>query len=155
MYEVERIYIDTEWPNKYQIPNNMIHYYSTRAYIIYNNGLLFKDQLLIIPQKLQYEMKIQTHSAHSGITACKRRVKYLMYWPGISKDMETFVEECKICKQITEIMHKRETLHQHDRANSLWAKIGMYLCQIEDRTLLVVTDYYLNFVSVEKLEKIN
>ena len=45
-------------------------------------------------------------------------------------------------------MHKRETPHQHDRV-----KIRMDLCQIEDRTLLVVTDYYSNFLSVEKLKK--
>ena len=80
-------YIETEWSNKYQIPNNMIQYYSIRAYITYNNGLLFKDQLLIIPQKLQEEMKIQTHSEHSGITACKRIIQDVMYWPCISKDM--------------------------------------------------------------------
>ena len=46
-------YIETEWPNKHQIPDIMKLYYGIRAYITYTNGLLFKEQLLIIPQKLQ------------------------------------------------------------------------------------------------------
>ena len=102
-------------------------YYSIRSYITYTNGLLFKEKLLIIPHKLQEEMLNQTHSAHSGISACKRRIKEVMYWPGISRDMEKFVEECKICKQNVEITNKHETLQQHDRAKSPWAKLGMYL----------------------------
>ena len=97
----------------------------------------------------------QTHSAHSGISACKRRIKEVMYWPGISRDMEKFVEECKIYKQNVEITNKHETLQQHDREKSPWAKIGMDLCQIGDRTLLVLTYYYSNFLSVEKVDNTN
>ena len=78
-----------------------------------------------------------------------------MYWPGISRDMEKFVEECNTCKSNVEIMNKHETIQQYDRAKSPWAKIGMDLCQIGDRTLLVVTDYYSNFLSVEKVENTN
>ena len=148
-------YIETEWPSKHQIPDIMKPYYSIRAYIIYTNGLLFKEQLLIIPHNLQEEMLNQTHSAHSGISACKRRFKEVMYWPVISRGMEKFVEECKICKQHVEITNKHETLQQHDRAKSPWAKIGMDLCQIGDRTSLVVTDYYSNFLSVEKVDNTN
>ena len=104
-------------------------YYGIRAYITYTNGLLFKEQLLIIPQNLQDEMLNQTHSADSGISSCKRRIKEVMYWPGISRNMEKFVEEYKICKQNVEITNKLETLQQHDRAKSPWAKIGMDLCK--------------------------
>ena len=66
--------------------------------------------------------------------------------------MEKFMEDCKICKQNVEITNKHETLQQHDRVKSPWEKIGMDLFLTGYRTLLVVTYYYSNFLSVEKVE---
>ena len=52
-------------------------------------------------------------------------------------------------------MNKHETIQQYDRSKSPWVKIGMDLFQIGDITLLVVIDYYSNFLSVEKFENKN
>ena len=49
----------------------------------------------------------------------------------------------------------KDTLIQYTRGDTPRSEIGMGLCRIDDRTLLVVTDYYLNLLSVEKLKKPN
>ena len=117
--------------------------------------ILFKDQLVMIPSKLREEMIQHAHVAHSGIDACRRRLKDIMYWPGMNKDIEQYIQTCESCIKHTEIQNKRETFIQHKRGDTPWSKIGMDLYQIYDRTLLVVTDYYSNFISVEKLEITN
>lgn len=47
----------------------------------------------------------------------------------------------------------REPLMQHEFASRPWAKVGADLCDHEGRTLLVVSDYYSNFIEVENLNK--
>ena len=146
---------ESGWPKKNEMPEMLIPYYSIRNMITQTEGLLFKDQLVMIPSKLREEMMQQAHVAHSGIGDCRRRLKDTMYWPGMNKDIEQYIQTCESCIKHTEIQNKRETIIQHKRGDTPWSKIGMDLCQIDDRTLLVVTDYYSNFLSVEKLEKTN
>ena len=48
----------------------------------------------------------------------------------------------------------REPLQQHDFIARPWSKIGADLCQIDGRTLLVVCDYYSNFIEVARLNTV-
>ena len=53
----------------------------------------------MIPSKLREEMIQQAHSAHSGIGTCRRRLKDIMYWPGMNKDIEQYIQICESCIQ--------------------------------------------------------
>ena len=44
-----------------------------------------------------------------------------------------------------------KSLLQHEIPERPWAKIGVDLCKLKGRTLLVVCDYYSNFIEVEKI----
>ena len=48
----------------------------------------------------------------------------------------------------------KEPLEQHQFAARPWSKIGADLCELNGRTLLVVSDYYSNFVEVERLSSL-
>ena len=49
------------------------------------------------PRVVRTEMLNLIHSSHLGIVKCKRRSKDVMYWPGMSKDIEKIV--CEVCVQ--------------------------------------------------------
>lgn len=38
------------------------------------------------------------HEAHSGVVRMKSFVRSFMWWPGMDKDIETFVKKCTICQ---------------------------------------------------------
>ena len=48
-------------------------------------------------------------------------------------------------------MPGKEPMEQHEFAASPWLKVGADLCELQGRTLLVVCDYYSNFIKVENI----
>ena len=44
---------------------------------------------------------------------------------------------------------------QHEFAARPWSKVGAELCELPGRTLLVVCNYYSNFIEVENINKAN
>ena len=75
--------MESGWPKKNEMPDMFIPYY-IRNMITQTEGILFKDQLVMIPSKLSEEVMQQAHVAHSGIGACRRRLKDIMYWPDMN-----------------------------------------------------------------------
>ena len=49
----------------------------------------------------------------------------------------------------------KEPLQQHDFVARAWSKVGADLCDLQGRTLLVVSDYYSNFIEVENISRLN
>ena len=45
----------------------------------------------------------------------------------------------------------KETLLQHEVVARPWSKVAADLCELDNRTLLVISDYYSNFIEVARL----
>ena len=90
------------------------------------------------------------HKSHGGIGACLRRMRECIFWPGMSKNMKERISTCEICLTHADSQMK-EPIIQHDIGETPWSKIGADLCELHGRMLLVVTDYYSNFISVKRL----
>ena len=93
----------------------------------------------------------QANAAHGGIGACRRRLRDIAYWPGISNDIENYIKTCPSCIKHSEIQNKKEPLLQHARGETTWSKIGINLWQLDNIILIIFIDYYYNFLSVYKL----
>ena len=50
-----------------------------------------KGEQVIIPRAMQPEMLKIIHSSHLGMEKCKRRARDILYWPGMSTQIEDFV----------------------------------------------------------------
>ena len=87
---------------------------------------------------------------HIGIDGCIWRARECMYWPRMSTELREFISKCEVC-----LAHRpeqtKEPLEQHQFAVRPWNKIGANLCELNGRTPLAVSDYYSNFIEVEKL----
>ena len=103
-------YTEEGWPNKNEIQETIMPYYSIRNTITHIDGLIFKDQLLIVPNTLRKEMMQQAHVDYGGIGACRRRLRYIAYWPGINNDIENYIKTCPSCIKHSEIQNKKEPL---------------------------------------------
>ena len=138
------------WPARHEVTDIAMPYYSVRSLLTLDNDLLFKDNQLVVPSSMRDEMMDCAHKSHGGIGACLRRMRECIFWPGMSKNMKERISTCEICLSHADTQMK-EPIIQHDIGETPWSKIGADLCELHGRMLLVVTDYYSNFISVKRL----
>ena len=67
--------------------------------------------------------------------------------------IKEYIGKCDICMAHRAIPDK-EPLQQHDFVARPWSKVGADLCHLQGCTLLVLCDYYSNFIEVENISKI-
>lgn len=61
--------------------------------------------------------------AHLGIVKCKERARDVLFWPGMSKQIEDIVLKCAIFNK----SNVKEPFLCHDIPDRSWAKLGMDL----------------------------
>ena len=88
------------------------------------------------------------HVTHIGIEGWARES---MFWPRMATELKTYISKCDIC-MAHRTTPQKETLCQHEFAPRPWAKVGADLCELHGRTLLVVCDYFSNYIEVESLQ---
>lgn len=54
---------------------------------------------LIVPNQLRQEMINKIHESHLGIVKCKARGRDILYWPGMSTQIEDAVSRCATCNE--------------------------------------------------------
>ena len=97
---------------------------------------------LVIPSSLQSEVLERIHDSHQGMTRCRERANMSVWWPGISRDIQSKVSSCKVCQQNFPSQRK-EPLITTPFPEREWKKIGADLCQHQGKQFLVVIGYFL------------
>ena len=146
----EAQFVEKGWPARHEVPDVAMPYYSVRSLLTLDNDLLFKDNQLVVPSSMPDEMMDCAHKSHGGIGACLRMMRECIFWPGMSKNTKVRISTCEICLSLADNQMKEPIIH-HDIGETPWSKIGADLCELHGRMLLIVTDYYSNFISVKRL----
>ena len=116
------VLINSSFPDeKHKLPPKLLPYWSIRNNLYIVDGvILMKDQVVIpkslrgdvvdtfsngsgarilIPPSLRQEIIQSLHSAHQGVGGMNERAKAGVYWPGITKDIETVRASCSSCNR--------------------------------------------------------
>lgn len=146
-----RAIIHRGWPQtRSEIPECLYPYFDQRDVLTVQNELIFKGQLLVVPTALRKELMAVVHSSHIGIEGCKRRACDTLYWPRMATELREYISKCDVC-----LTHRtgqaKEPLLQHERVARPWSKVGADLCELDNPTLLVISDYYSNYIEVARL----
>lgn len=71
-------------------------------------------------------MAFYTSSGHSGIEVTTKRVLALLYWKGIRKDIQTFIQGCDICQgSKTDLARYPGLLQPLHIPKAVWAEISL------------------------------
>ena len=85
------------WPDKGQIDSTLKVCWSAQGELTESNGLLMYGQTMVVPKSLQAETLNKLHEGHQGITRSRLRAKISVWWPGLLKQLTTFIEKCPEC----------------------------------------------------------
>ena len=81
--------IKNGWPkSKKSVPRIISEYWNIRDQIHEIDDLLFFGDRIIVPQELRRNMLELLHESHLGMAKTKSRARTVIFWPGISRDIE-------------------------------------------------------------------
>lgn len=86
--------------------------YSLKHGLIYKKHQLYVGQNTAIQTKTINAFHASALGGHSGVQTTYQRVKELFYWPGLKRDVQSFVQQCLICQQAKHELFKYPGLLQ-------------------------------------------
>jgi len=139
------------WPDTIQEVSEAIRsFWSFRDELSVEDGIVFKDDRVVIPQSLQQETMRQLHAAHQGVEKTRLGARASVYWQGISKDIEKLTSQCPICQE-----HQKnqvpETLNPHEIPTQPWEVLGVDFFAVDNTQHILVADYFSKFFLCRKL----
>ena len=138
-------YTHQGWPESCKdCPHELLGYGMYRECISLENGLLFKDNRLIIPQSECEDTLKLLHYRHYGVNHTTDRARETVLWPGINDDIQRKVSQCQVCQKNSSSL-QQETMQSHEVAKALWTKVGVDLFEYNKQQYLLVVDYYSKF----------
>ena len=90
-------YSTHEWPEKHLIPTDLLLYYTHHSDITFCEGILLKNERIIVPTTLRAEMKSLIRQGHLGIENCKKRTRQSLFWPLMNSEIEDMIRRCPTC----------------------------------------------------------
>ena len=80
-----------------EMPRGLEHYWDHRdKLMLWDGAILFTDRV-VIPKRLRAKIIENLHSAHQGTCAMLSRASTVVFWPGITGDIEKAQMECRNC----------------------------------------------------------
>jgi len=141
------------WPNvKRMAPSSCKPYWQVKEQLHEEDGFLYVGERLLIPDGLRRHMLDLIHRGHLGQQKCLERARQSVYWPGLSRDVESHVSQCTICRKFAN-RQQREPLMPHPVPDLPWQKLAMDILQFKGRDYLVVVDFYSHFPELRLLVK--
>ena len=135
-------------------PEILHPHWTYREYISLENGLLFKDNRLIVSKEEREQILELLHSGCYRIKHTQDRTKESVFWPGTTKDIERKVKDCTIYQE-NALSQTKEIMHSHEVPRGSWIKLGIDLFEHNKRQYLLIVDYFSKFPFICKLHNLS
>lgn len=127
-------------------------YWENKRHLTITRGLLMFNHRLVIPTSLQLEMLEAIHEGHLGITKCQGRAAYSVWWPLLTKNIESMINKCRICSKLRP--ERKEPLIALSYPSIPWTRLGTDLFELDKKTYIVVVDYTSRWFEVKQLNTV-
>ena len=143
--------IQEGWPNhKQSVPKQVSEYWAFRDELVVTDGLIFKDETIVVPQASRKDILSQIHEGHLGIERSKLRARDLVFWPGMTKQIENMVSNCSTCEELR-LSNPREPMIPHEIPQYPWQIVATDLFAWNGGNYIVVVDYYSRYWEIASL----
>ena len=137
------------WPSRNQVKGDLFRYWDARNELTFCDGLLLYESRIVVPKSLQQETMQKFHQGHQGIEKYHLRVSASVWWPGASREMQTFVQKCSTCRQQASM--SKEPMIPTPLPQHPWERVGTDLFELNEKHYIVVPDYYSRYPEVIRL----
>ncbi|XP_041350801.1 uncharacterized protein K02A2.6-like [Gigantopelta aegis] len=139
------------WPAvKSKLHPDVCPFFMVRDDLTVQEGLLLYRTRLVIPVEMRKDILTRIHDGHQGIVKCRALAKCSVWWPGISQQIQSMIENCVICEK--ERKARPEPLKPSSVPDFPWQKVGMDLFDWRGKQYLLVVDYFSRNIELAYLQ---
>jgi transposase InsO family protein len=114
------------------------------------NDIITSEDRIVIPEALRAETLKILHETHQGVVKCLLKAQMTIWWPGITKDIRDYVDQCMPCRE-----RRPKEVHEPLKPTELpgrpWERLAADLFEIKKKHYLCVVDYYSRWIEVRYL----
>ena len=144
--------IHSGWPeSKKGVPDYLKPYWDVKDTIFEADGLLFVENKVIIPSNMTRVILDLLHESHLGIEKTRSRARDILFWPGMSRDIEARIQNCSKCAEYSRKQQK-EKMIPHPIPERPMQKIGVDIFTYGGNDYVCVVDYYSKFPFIRLLK---
>ncbi|KAE8736627.1 hypothetical protein FOCC_FOCC017918 [Frankliniella occidentalis] len=126
------------WPQS--VPEEAKPYYQKRDELSMMKGCLLRGSCAVVPPALQDIALRLAHSLHFGIAHTKAMARSLIWWPGMSRELEKEVTACEECQKNASAPPKSSSTCW-PAAREVWERVHLdYAGPVEGHYLLIGID---------------
>ena len=146
-------YLNQGWPDT--CPSDALKPYWTRQLeLSLSDGCILWASRVVVPNKGRKQLLLELHEGHLGITKVKARACACIWWPGIDKDIETLVKDCRPCQE-SRNLPPDAPLHPWPWPSRPWSRIHIdFTGPLNNTMLLVVIDAHTKWIEVFPMQSI-
>ena len=90
--------VRTSFPQKLSEDNNILRpYWQYRFGFYEQDGVLMYNDRVLIPPSLRNHAVQALHAAHQGVSAMEARARTIVFWPGLTTDIDNARANCRDC----------------------------------------------------------
>ena len=79
------------------LSSDLIPYWSIRNQLQVDNDVVWYNDRIVLPPSLRERALDVLHSAHQGVSGMTDRAQSVVYWPGITEDIQRARSSCRAC----------------------------------------------------------
>lgn len=142
----------TGWPESIkQCPPEVRKFFKFRAELVPIDNILFFEDRIVVPENMKRDMLKIIHESHQGVEKCKNKARELLFWIGMSKDIEEMVLNCSICQRLRS-SNQKEPMIPHELPKRPFEKIGIDILEYCNKYYLVIVDYFTKWIEAPQIQ---
>ena len=144
--------ISNGWPTLHKQAHPILHdYWNYQDELSIDNGILTKNDKIIIPKTLQWKFLDRIHSSHQGIQRSLQKAHEYIFWVNYTKHVKEVTEKCSLCQENSAALSTEKFKYISTVPPHPWHTLGMDLFYFRKQDFLVLIDYFSKFLIVRKL----
>lgn len=150
------LYIRQGWPDKIDhVPMEAKPFYKYRNELSTQDGLVFRNDRIVIPSSLYRSVADKLHVGHTGIESTLKLARENVFWPGMSNQIKHLIQDCSVCAKFSS-SQQHPPMKSHAVPIYPFQLISMDAFFVwykgKQRKYLIMVDHYSDYFELDLLK---
>lgn len=123
------------------LPPVLLPYWRVRDHLTVVDNVCLFDSRPVIPVALRGRVMAGLHSAHQGLAGMRARAQLSVYWPGLNKSLQNYLQTCQYCGLHTPTQQKESYTPSKPPSWPYESVVADHF-EVRGKSYLVVADRY-------------